>query len=277
MITLNLVPDKEIDRVVNLLGKDMFPILAKAVQHASVIVRDEWRNMIDDKSTSPQGWKRKYKMSVEIQPGNTSDGLSAVVGPQGSNEMFANFVEKGIRAFDMKPGLVNGPHARINAKTKEKFNIVHFRKGVPGTQTIPNMPEDMYEDIQESDTSIEKRMRVAGTGGRGSWADVKNKLNEKKYTKGYHKFNPAKTGDTEEDKKREVFAGMIKSGSKGHSSYGTFRVVTMKSKGWKYPGVTASPVFEALVTKVKPIIHALLKKEVMEKHLGDDLESELMS
>ncbi len=44
-----------------------------------------------------------------------------------------NAIENGMAPYDMKPGLLAGPNAKVNPKTGTRFNTVPFRHGIPGT------------------------------------------------------------------------------------------------------------------------------------------------
>jgi len=258
MVVVNIVPKGSApQKLMGKLGPEYFNILAEAVTKAAVIVRDEWKNMTDE-SRSPAGWRERYRQSITF---NKEGDLSATVQPQGPNAMFANFVEDGVKSFPMIPGLVNGPHSRVNKKGI-RYNIVYMRKGTPGAQKIQNMPESMYAQVKGVPNA--ERMKVEGVGGRMRFANKKIKLNSKIYTKGYQRFDYP----PEAEKEKKKFSGMVKGGATGHSQYGTFRVVTMKSKGWIYPGVDASPIFDKLVKKMVPVV-----KRILLRGMDSDLEN----
>jgi len=226
-------------KLINLIGAENLPGLTRSIKIAANETLREWVKMVDS-SSSKEGWKKKYRDSINIDA--QENPLEVSVSASG---MFVNFVEDGVKRFDMKIGLLNGPKVRFNDKG-EPYNIVFFRKGVPTSTRVNPMPKPIYKMAKKLGKSdIMKRYRVVGIG------DEKRKL----YTK----------ADKLKGKSRDdIYGGLLKTGSPGHSVYGTFRIVSKRSVGWIYPGVPASPVYSKLEMVLQPKIKRILKEGLLE-------------
>ena len=245
--------------LINLLGKKHMPGLQNAVQVATNKVLKAWVTGVKE-SGSKEGWKREYIKSINID--RDTAPLESSVSASG---MFMNFVEEGVKRFDMKPGLLNGPKARMGENGP--YNIVFFRKGVPASKTITPMPRSIYQLAQKLDKGeVDKRYRVIGIGGAGPFttANLKSKI---------YKTETARLGSTPKKhwkKGKDIYKGLVKTGSAKHTVYGTFRVVTKNSTGWIHPGVPASPVFKSITNKMQPEI-----KKILQEGLSQDILSGL--
>ncbi len=228
--------NNQVRKLINILQKkNKLPNLSNAITiTAPKVLQREWSEEIQ-KSSTKQGWKKYYIDAINI---NVKDNFNSEVSVDENNK-FVNFVEDGIKRFDMIPGLINGPRSKIS-KEGNRYNIIFMRKGIPGTQHIPNMPEAIYKKIKkvaitQKSKREDSKYKAVLTGLRGS---------KKKRTKG----------------KASIYEGLTKIGSKGQSKYGTFRVVTKNSTGWIYPGVPPTKIFNTVKRKIKPKIEKILKE-----------------
>ena len=230
----------QINKLLKILGNDSFPGLSNAVKISANKTQKEWIKTIQ-KSNTKNGWKKEYIRAIHI---NFEDDLSAEV--YADENKYVNFVENGIKRFDMKPGLINGPKSRQGKKGR--YNIIFFRKGVPGTQHMPAMPKVIYKKIKKAELV-------------------------QKYKRGGSKYKAVLTGLRGETKKKKsgktsIYEGLTKMGKKGHSQYGTFRVVSQTSTGWMYPGVPGVKVFSIVKNRIKPKI-----KKILQEGLSLDIKS----
>ena len=229
---VTLIPTgHSLNKVVNTLGAKMFPYLVNGVRKAANMVMREWIKRVND-SSAKEGFKRAYSDSIHLEPG--ANELSASVVAEG---MQVGFVEDGIKRFDMKPGLLNSPKAKTNKKG-EPYMIVSFRHGAPGTKHIPNMPREIHKAMQtiKGQSLIQSRIRtIPGL----ETMDIPGK-----------------------------YKGMVRMGKRGHEQYRTFRVVTSKSKGWWYPGISKVPIFDRMSNDMKSKV-----KETMQDGLIKDLNT----
>lgn len=232
-----------IEKLINLLGSNYFPGLQNAIKVSANMIQKEWINEIE-KSKTKEGWKKEYIRSIEV---NFEDDMTAEVFADENNK-FVKFVEDGIRRFDMKPGLINGPKSRMGKRGR--YNIVFFRKGVPGTQHMQTMSQSTYKKVDKlSKQDIVKRYNVMGMG---------DKVQLKTKTVKARKRNKTSKGP----------GGLQKMGSRGHSSFGTFRVVSQNSTGWIYPGVAGTKVYSIVGRSVKSKV-----KKILQEGLKLDLRS----
>jgi len=231
---INILPEgSSLKKLLELHGRKLYPAIKNAVAAAARLVQAQWITNVNN-SGAKEGWKRRYVDAVTAREGDTD--MEAFVEAKG---MFVNFVENGIKSFDMKPGLLNSPKAKTSKKGI-RYMIVPFQYGIPGTQHIKNMPPEVYSAIRSL------------SSGSSLGARVISALKEKG-TK-----NP------------EFYQGLTKVGEEGHHQYFSFRVVSAKSKGWIYPIIAKVPIYDDtkkdIVNKVLPIVHEGLMK---------DLESEV--
>lgn len=87
----------KVGKLLKVLGSKSFPALSNAVKMSANMVQKEWAENVQ-KSSTKQGWKKEYIRSINIDFENP---LSATVSVDEENK-FVNFVEDGIKRFDMK-------------------------------------------------------------------------------------------------------------------------------------------------------------------------------
>lgn len=243
-----------IAKLINILGEKGFPSLVNSIKMAANEVMREWINQVKNSNTK-SGFKRRYIESINLDRENKP--LEASVSAKGK---FVNFVETGIKRFDMKPGLTQGPHSRVSNKGI-RYNIIFMRKGTPGAQHISNMSREMYTTVKKLDKEdIKRRFRTIGIGNKVDFES--GSYSRKIYSSKYGRY--------ENKGKKDVYGGMVKAGSPRHTQYGVFRVVSENSQGWIYPGIPASPVFSRMSMKMIPIV-----KSMMQDGLTKDLQTGL--
>lgn len=231
MILSAIPKGKSISRLMKLTGDRASPYVFKAVRRATNIVLREWVDSVD-KSTAKEGWKKNYVKSINIEP--QSNLSESVVSAEG---MFVNFVEKGIKKFDMKPGLLKSD--KVKPGKNGPYIIVSFRHGTPGSQHMgPTMPKEIHRAMQKIKGNL-----------------LQHRIRSIRGLKDY--------------KLPSKYKGMIKQTVEGHEQYRTFRVVTKDSKGWMYPGATAVPVYnkvkQSVKNKIRKEVHRGLIKDIQEE------------
>jgi hypothetical protein len=249
VLNINFPIDKVFARLKNMNKVKYFPNLVNGVKAAANRVLIEWIDAIKV-SKSKEGWKQKYILATRIE--RSSNPFEATVSSGG---MYASLVEKGRKRFDMKDmkyKWLGGPKAR-KSEDGTLYRIIFMRKGTPTAQKIPPMTSNVYEKAKALNRRLMTGIgdRIVTVGGEGD--------SSKKYSKA--------DSMNEEDKD----GGLVKTGSKGHSQYGTFRVMSKKSKGWIQKAIPASPVFSGVKKKLPPIIKDILSKFFM-KDVGAGLE-----
>jgi hypothetical protein len=241
MTQFSIFPDiKKMREILNFLGSNVFSDVAtQALMNLSNFVQTTWVNMIRD-SNAKKGWKSSYINSVRI---NFTDKFNSEVL---ADSRESNFVEKGIKRFDMKnpdngKGLLNSPSTKQGKNGP--YQIIFFQKGIPTTQNIPAMQKTIYTKAKK--LSFGSSLKDIGTEGMtDSELSRMRALNKMKEKAG----KAPGTG---------FYEGLTRLHQKGHTAYGTFRVITKKSIGWIYPGVAPTPVYprvaEIIPSKTKRI------------------------
>lgn len=238
--------EDQMEKLLNLLGSSYFPGLTNSIKISANMVKRKWIESVK-KAKTKEGWKIKYINSINI---NFENELNVEVYADENNK-FVNFVETGIKRFDMKDppkgkGLLNGPNSRQGKNGR--YNIVFFQKGVPGTQHIQTMGDDepssqaIYKKINQlSKSDIVKRYKTIGISKK---IQMKSKTVKKRI----------------KTKTSKGPGGLQKIGSPRHTQYGTFRVVTKDSPGWIYPGVPEAKVFSLVARTMKSKVKQIMKE-----------------
>jgi len=151
----------------------------------------------------------------------------------------ANMLEVGFASFDMKPGLLSGPKAKVSA-TGKRYTTVPFAH-YPSAKTpdrsnrVPNYKADLAK--------IMKAYNMSGIYRAKSGRPLTGKVAVAKNTSAIvNKMKPHHTAP--------IFEGMTKY-QKGstHSTYTTFRRVSQSSlpESWIHPGVAAKLIMPQVV------------------------------
>lgn len=231
-----IVEDEKVRKFLKLMGSSKLPATSRAVRVAANTIQTTWIKTIQ-KSNAKEGWKPSYIKAVGI---DYDGGLEAEVSAE--KNKFVNFIENGVKRFDMKPGIINGPKSRLGKNGR--YNIIFMRKKTPGSRGANLMTVQQYKEVKQlSKKETARRYNVIGIGG-----DLQLK------TKTVKKRQMSKAGD---------YAGLKKIGGENHTRYGTFRIVSEKSTGWIYPGSPKVNIYEMTGREVKPKIKEILQKGFM--------------
>lgn len=169
----------------------------------------------------------------------------------------AGVIEEGIEPYDMKPGLLRSPKAKVN-KDGKKFITVPYRHGVPGAVGIPAMPKNVYALAQKLGFSRRRNALTAlFTGRKYKWNGRLNEVGAQGQRS--HFGNHPGAGYTW---KSGQYDGMVRMGKRGHTQYLTFRRVSENSdpSSWQHPGVKPRPIREAVVENTKEEVLALVRR-----------------
>jgi hypothetical protein len=250
------LPDN-FDSMFEKFASSLFPNLVRNMEIATDKVVMKWKTLVNE-SSAKSGWKSKYADAI------TKKQISALEYEVSAESMFANFVENGVKSFDMKKGLLSGPKARPGKNGP--YTIVYFRHFTPGADQPEDqrMDQKTYEGAKALDQgSSSLRYRVTGLGQRiktiGSMSGLSEPLVARKHS------------SAASMKEASGGSGIMKMGSKGHTQYGSFVTVTKKSKGWKYPAVPAVPIFEPMVSEIGPKVKRYLQDALIEDLAAVDL------
>lgn len=230
----------------------------QAAVDAGSFVRDTWVSAVS--GASLPGMRRPIQDEAYAKSIQTfvSDGqvLEVVIGAVGYDR--AEDIERGLPAYDMKPGLLNGPKSRPTRDGRGRYNVIPFRHRVPARASAGatsaslrmRMPKDIYSQAKRLTRSLPNPVT-----GKVDWGAklVINELGGINRTSLYqHKNNR--------------FDGMYRVGDAQHSRFLTFRTVATprtgkdgKRKGsapnsWIYPATPPNPIMQAVVDFCTPKI-----------------------
>jgi hypothetical protein len=162
-------------------------------------------------------------------------------------------VEDGIKAYDMKVGLLNSPKAKTG-KGGSLYITVPFRHGTPGTATMPSMSRGAYKDAKKLGYSRRNNALTSGMGTQYTWGGRLKNTSEGKRSKIISKNRNYtwKTG---------LFSGMVKMGKRNHTQYMTFRRVSANSdpNSWQFPDVPARPIRVAVIENTREEVLQLIR------------------
>jgi hypothetical protein len=260
MPVLSIVPwQSEAAELITLLGSEIVPSLSKAVRKSANMILREWTTRVRN-SPAKEGWKRNYASAIQVV--ETGDPLSVSVEVE---NMYANFVEDGIKRTDLKKALLAGPNAKTFDKSGEKYNIVFFEKKTPGAKG-PAMPKNVYEAAKALDTYIPPMYRKGSNKYRVNKGRNEMNMQSKRASDLSNRIVSGSTRRLVGPKVPDEYKGLVKTGKKGHTQYGTFRMVTENSQGWIRKRIPKVPIFRPMVEAMGPMI-----KEVLSKGLEKDL------
>lgn len=239
---------------INALGveaavQDRLDDLAQGVREQTLFVQSVWGAAVMGHllpGMTREIHDQKYAESVtdagSIEyPWNSDPWAGRVVATDGER---AERVENGYPSFDMKIGLLAGPHSRPT-KSGGRVNVVPFSHASPGAYTGQkgsSLPAAIYGLA----SALHNRERVKLPGELSGWG-MRSKL---KVGAMQHPYSW----------KSSPFSGMVRSHQPGSTSYSTFRAVSDKSdpSSWWNPGLSGNPVVESVKNYCEPLVLAAL-------------------
>lgn len=247
-------------RAVERAGKGELPYTKDAVRSATVdLVQRTWIEYASGVQVSYSGGTFRVQSVTGEYMRSIQDGLrfpEDLTGEVFTTSPQASIIEDGIKAYDMKPGLLSSPKAKTNQDGK-KWITVPYRHGTPGTVGMASMPPNVYQMAQKLGFSRRNNaIKAFFTGRKYTW---NGKLSESAQGQRSHFGSHSGSGYTW---KTGQFSGMVKMGSKGHSQYLTFRRVSENSdpNSWQHPGVKPRPIREAVVENTRDEALAIIRR-----------------
>lgn len=151
-----------------------------------------------------------------------------------STSPYAAALEYGTGDRDMKPALLASPKAHTS-KSGGRYISIPFRHGVPGAESQPPMPVDIYRAAHALGRYAQTRDRLQGSRVVGGMTVAQRGWRSKLPVGGMPGSYTWRTGP---------YAGMVKAGMARHTQYLTFRTVSSNSapSSWWYPGFAARHV-----------------------------------
>ena len=285
-------------------GKTPLPHLNQALNIIGESVLVQWRKFTQGESMpgTPRviNSRGPYTKSINLIDEDDNRKVVQSEGP------WTGWIEKGHGEIDLKPGLLNGPKARMGKKGP--YTIISFRQGVPTSIKSNNpMPQNIYNHMIKMTSAINKAYQ-AGESAQPGTSRVTGRFNQtvknsqgKFETRRSNKTNwgyklPPEQGGKPETKevqggkfsfngetyniakgaytwKTGKHTGMVRmdtSAGRGKTSeYRTFRVVSFRSdpRSWIVPPEDPLPIREKVVQAVAP-----KAQEVIRRLLEEDLK-----
>lgn len=247
--------------------------ISQEMTNAGTFIRDVWVDAVS--GTKLPGMTKavnddQYARSIRTMRETNGSSFSVLVGPFGYDN--AQHIEEGTPAYDMKPGLLNGPKSRALKDGGGRYNIVPFRHMTPtnanaGASAIHlrmQMPKNIYKQAKQLARSI-----LNPTTGKVDW-------NQSLRIPGLGEVNP----NSGYQRKTNQYDGMYRVGYDKHSQYVTFRAVSTSrtvmlkngktiQKGsapnsWIHPAMPANPIMQAVYHYCIPRIETNLDELIRE-------------
>ena len=252
------------------LGAGIFPETAKGVEEGIAIIQQEWIREAGGAFKHSTGSYIHAIQKGMIYPVEMNPYHGRVV----NNLSYAEYLEDGYPAFDMKKMLYTSHQVRISKKGK-RYLIIPFRHGTPGHQseagragnraTMNSMPEHVYSPAQRLIMSqLKSKFAVRSVQNKPYSPGNPTVAHRATYEWGERLTKEAleNVGASQAEIKKS--SGMVRfpreEGRVSGSQYMTFRVMTEDSKGWIHPAQPALKIKERAENKSIPIACAIIEK-----------------
>lgn len=259
---------EELRFVVEKLGSGIFPETELAVKASTTFVQQEWINEATRHFNFPTG-KYINNIRVELQvAGNPYHGRVF-------NELpYADYLEDGYPAFDMKKMLYTSHKIRMSKKGK-RYMIIPFRHGTPRRQgeagragnraTMRSMPEHIYDPAKRLIMSQIKTKFAARSVQDLSRIPQKGYVAARRtYEWGERLTKQALESVGASRAEIQKYAGMVRvpreEARTSGSQYMTFRVMTEDSKGWIHPAQPALKIKERAENKSAAVVRRIIEE-----------------
>lgn len=230
----------ELEVVVGGLAPGDFPRYIEAVGAAAKDAEATYRRYLSGHPIPGKG--ALGRASRELARGAYRREAGLLLWAVGNQVDRARWVEEGTKERDLKRMLPTAKRAR-RAKDGSLYLIIPFRHGIPGTRGIQAMPKEVYALAK----MMEHSRRVGHAGQRVSatgWTVPRFTYD----WRGRLKPGAMKDAGLDPDGSHRRYAGMVRMGKSGQTTYPTFRVMSEKSKGWIKP---ATPGLAPLATALQ--------------------------
>ncbi len=197
----------------------------------------EWENEANRVLKSS---REQYVNSIVVVDEGFAKGAVMLLGD------VPNMVEQGVEPFDMKPGMLDGPNAKVG-KDGSKYNTVPFSFGIP-TSLKSNfssiMPQEVHSVISKKPVD-----KVTGVSKPLSDKELPKKLQQPQVKR---VKLPDSKSFKEYQHKSSIYEGMTKRQDKrtGQNSYGSFRRVSENSdpNSWLHPGIEEKDISGSVIS-----------------------------
>ncbi len=259
---------EELRFAVEKLGAGLFPKTVEAVEAATVHVQRAWKDEAARHFAFSTG---KYIQNVRVEFGVAGNPYHGRV----FNELpYADYLEDGYPAFDMKNMLHTSHKIRISKKGK-RYMIIPFRHGTPARQgeagragnraTMWSMPEHVYDPAKRLVMS-----QIKTKFAERSVQDL-NLIPQKGYVaaRRTYEWGERLTKQALESvgaSRAEIqkYSGMVRvpreEARTSGSQYLTFRVMTEDSKGWIHPAQPPLRIKERAENKSAAVVRRIIEE-----------------
>lgn len=170
---------------------------------------------------------------------------------------YANYIEEGTPAYDLKRILHSSLKVRVSEKGK-RYLIIPFRWGTPGSVGFSNvMPEGVHEAWQQMRAShiVGVRRRESGTGALSVRDRNPVTVRQRLYRWGDRMDEESLRAAGARGTPLRRMSGMVhmQNRSGKHGQYLTFRVMSEDSTGWMRPAMPGYHPAETVAKELQPI------------------------
>lgn len=245
--------------ILKLFESGKFVNLDSKLTIISEAIRDKWVSAIKNVPKKAQWFSRMALLDASGGGGGLI--INRIPGGMGFRISYANkgdynyfrVIEYGRPRFDMKPGLLASPRARMGKNGR--YIIIMFSKNEDGSKVNP------------TNNSINSVMTKLGS------VKVPN-ADGKKVTRNRYSYrqDPGMTGKGN----TFVVSEQKQKGGNIHRSYGKFVVLSEKSKGWYYPEIPAANTKKIIKREMGETLSHPKVKQSIRKAVATDLKPELV-
>ncbi len=267
------VDTKRLDDVIfalQALGANRLPATAQAVETSTKAVQQRWIDNTEGAFKYPTG---SYLAGIQ-------DGLEypyerdIYKGAVINTVPYAQWIEHGTPAHDMKRMLFTSTKVRISAKGK-RYLIIPFRHGTPSAgsheggigesrATLRTMPKAVYAMAKNLGRSRMAGAYYVNNPAAGNTPVIRYSYQwSNKLTQG--DLNVAGLGNVNRRPhwKSSPYAGMVRfprHEATGQSQYMTFRVMHEDSTGWIHPGTPPKNLAKKTADEMAPVVVRIIEK-----------------
>lgn len=230
------IDTSSVSNAFNLSDREVADLMDYTIKEITERFAQEWQN---EANRTLKVSRAQYVNSIIVVDEGFAKGSVVLVGEHN------NAIEEGFDAFDMKPGLLAGPNAKIT-KDGGKYNVVPFSIGTPGSleENFNGgiMPKEVHDVVKKLPTD-----RPIPGGGRAS-QPLRHEQIPQQFRQPQVKAVklPQGRGFAEYQHKSSIYEGIRKAQDPvtKQNRYQSFRAVSTKSDplSWMHPGVEAKNI-----------------------------------
>lgn len=202
------------------------------VKEVAARFANEWKS---EAAQTLKSSRQEYISNLNVVDEGFAKGAVVLTG------WLPNSIEDGLDPFDMKDGMLNGPHAKTGADGK-RYNTIPFAHGTPGS-----LIENFNGGIMPKEVHNVAKKKAIGDPIKKNELPKKFQAPQKKNV-----IIPESKAISQYQHKASIYEGITKNkDSAGNIGYTSFRRVSENSdpSSWLHPGLEARHLAEKALEK----------------------------